>query len=61
MRGSSSQRKLEIMPNLAMQLGCLTKCQRHLGSSWSGQISQSGVSLDEREGGEVSLPNEETC
>ena len=27
----------------------------------SGQISQSGVSLDAREGGEVSLSKEETC
>ena len=59
--GSSSQCKLEIMPNLAMHSGCLTKCQRHLGSSWGSQNFQVGVSFDVHEGGEVSLPKEETC
>ena len=51
----------KLMPILSMHSRCLTRCHRHLGFSWSGQIFQSGVSLDEREGGEVSLPKEETC
>ena len=60
-RESSSQSKQNFMPKLSMLSRCLTKCHRHLGISWSGQIFQSGVSLDESEGGEVSLPNVETC
>ena len=58
---SSSPSKLEVMPNLAVHSGCLTKCQRHLGSSWSGQILQISVSMDVREGGEVGLQKGETC
>ena len=60
-RGSSSPCKLEFMPNLAVHSECLTKCQRHLGSSWSGQILQFSVSMDVREGGGVSLQEGETC
>ena len=59
--GSSSQCKLEIMPNLAMHSGCLTKCHRHLGISWSGQIFHILVSLDEQESGEVIWTKGETC
>ena len=60
-RGSSSQCKLKIMPNLVVHTGGLTKCQRHLGNSWGGKILQIRVSLVEREGGEVSLTKSETC
>ena len=44
--GSSSQCKLEIMPNLAMHSGSLSKCQGHPGSTWGGQILQISVSMD---------------
>ena len=60
-KGKFHNTKPSTMPNLFMHIGCSTKCQRHLGSTWDGQNFQSGVSLDEREGGEVCLPKEETC
>ena len=60
-RRPSSQSKPEVMPNLAVHSGCLIKCQRHLGSSWSGQILQISVSVDVREGGEVGLQKGEIC
>ena len=44
-----------------MHSRCLTKCQRHLGSSWSGQNLQISVSLGAGDGGQVSLSNIETC
>ena len=49
------------MSEQIMPIGCLTKCQGHLGKSWSGQKLQMEVSSDVQEGGEVSLPKEETC
>ena len=60
-KGKVHNTKPSTMPNLSMHTGCLTKCQRHLGSTWGGQIFQSGVSLDEREVGEVSLSKAQTC
>ena len=60
-KGKVHNTKPSTMPNLSMHTGCLRKCQRHLGSTWGGQNFKSGVSLDAREGGEVSLSKEETC
>ena len=60
-RGSSSYSRLKIIPNLAMHTGCLTKCHVHLGNSWGGPNLQIIVSLDEKEGGEVSLSKAKTC
>ena len=59
--GKVHNTKPSTMPNLSMHTGCLTKCQRHLGRSWSGQIPQISVSLDAQEGGEVSLWKAQTC
>ena len=39
---------------------CLTKCQGHLGKSWSGQKLHMEVSLDVQEGGVVSWSNAAT-
>ena len=49
------------MSKLAMHIRYLTKCQGHLGISWSGQNLQISVSVDERESGDVSWTKEETC
>ena len=51
----------KFMPKLAMLTGCLPKCHGHLGNSWGGPNFQIGVSLDDTEGGEVSLPKAQTC
>ena len=45
----------KVMSKLFMHSRCLTKCHRHLGSSWGGQILQIRVSLEARKSGEVSL------
>ena len=45
----------KVMSKQIMPIRCLTKCQGHLGKSWSGQKLQISVSLDARESGEVSL------
>ena len=60
-RGASSECNATIMPELVMLSRCLAKCHMHLGRSWGGQKLQMGVSFDVQEGGEVSLPKEETC
>ena len=60
-RGSSSQCKLKTMSKLTMHPRCLTKCQRHLGRSWSVQNLQILVSLEGKEGGKVSLSKTKTC
>jgi len=60
-RESSSQSKPNFMPKLSMLSRCLTKCQEHLGISWSGHNLQIGVSLGVGDGGQVSLSRDETC
>ena len=60
-RGASSQCNATIMPELVMLSRCLAKCHMHLGRSWGGQKLQMGVSVEEREGGDVSWPKAETC
>ena len=37
------------------------RCQGHLGNSWGGQKLQIIVSLDHRDGGNVSWAKPETC
>ena len=51
----------QFMSKQNMSAGCLTKCQWHLGKSWGGQKLQMGVSVEEREGGDVSWTKGETC
>ena len=51
----------KFMSKLFMHSRCLTKCHRHLGFSWSGQIFQIGVSSDVQKGGGVSWSNAATC
>ena len=51
----------QFMTKQNMSTGCLTKCQGHLGKSWSGQKLQMEVSSDVQKGGGVSSPKEETC
>ena len=51
----------KFMPKQIMPIRCLTKCQGHLGKSWSGQKLQISVSLDARESGEVIWTKGETC
>ena len=60
-RGASSQCKDKNMSKLAMHTRCLTKCQGHLGISWSGQNLHISVSVDERESGVVIWTKGETC
>ena len=58
-QGHSAMTK--VMSKLFMHSRCLTKCHRHLGSSWSGQNFQISASLGARESGEVIWAKEETC
>ena len=53
--------KLKTMSKLTMHTRCLTECQGHLGNSWDGQKLQIIVSLDDKEGGKVSLSKTKTC
>ena len=59
-RGASSQCNAKLMSKLVMLSRCLTKCHKHLGFSWSGQIFQILVSLGAKEGGKASLAKTET-
>jgi hypothetical protein len=51
---------LTAMPNLAMLLTCLMKCQGHLGISSGGKNFQIRVSLDVGWDGEARLGETET-
>jgi hypothetical protein len=49
------------MPNLAMHITCLMKCQGHLGISSGGQNFQIKVSLGEGDDGKARWAKPETC
>ena len=60
-QGKSSQHKTFNHAKSVHAHRVFDKMPEAPGSTWGGQNFQSGVSLDAREGGEVSLSKEETC
>ena len=53
--------KLKIVNVSFANLQFWTKGKWHQGNSWGGPNLQIGVSLDDTEGGGVSLPKAQTC